>query len=161
MAGSVIQITNFSSRNEVPKPNHDSAAIRRHDAFGNRALDQGRARGEYFDRLARKGEQPASEDPQALRQRSSATPTRSRARPCRRSAPRWSREQRRKSEAVSDGALDRDQSGAQAGAVSPTERRCPLLGAERTPRRKAATSVFDPSAVARRAIRLHCSFRSA
>jgi len=29
-----------------------SAAIRRHDAFGNRALDQGRARGEYFDRLA-------------------------------------------------------------------------------------------------------------
>jgi hypothetical protein len=32
--------------------NHDSAAIRRLDAFGNGALDQGRAQGEYFDRLA-------------------------------------------------------------------------------------------------------------
>jgi len=40
------------SQMRAPRPNHDSAAIRRHDAFGNRALDQGRARGKYFDRLA-------------------------------------------------------------------------------------------------------------
>lgn len=32
--------------------NHDAAAIRRHDARGSRALDQGRACGEYFGRLA-------------------------------------------------------------------------------------------------------------